>query len=79
MRWPIVPITLPWAAKIPAPLASMSRHKRYPTDMITFAIKTGVIEGHDEMPALRFSPSELKDLLASIDSLSPPGTPHYTR
>lgn len=53
-------------------------YKRYPIEMLTDALKTGVIEGHDEMPAFRFSPAELTDILSYIDSLSPPDAPRYT-
>ena len=54
-------------------------HRRYPIAMLTTAARTGVIAGHDEMPAFRLSPSAARDLLAYIDSLSPDAAPKYVR
>jgi hypothetical protein len=53
-------------------------HKRFPIAMLLAAEKTGEIEGHDEMPGFRLSRPVVSDLLAYIDSLSPPGAPKYT-
>lgn len=52
-------------------------HKRFPIAMLVKALETGTIEGHDEMPAFDFSSSAMTDLLAYIDSLSPPNAPKY--
>jgi len=53
-------------------------HRRFPIGMLLKAEKTGEIEGHDEMPAFRLPRRSISDLLAYIDSLSPPGAPKYT-
>lgn len=53
-------------------------HRRFPIEMLVKAEKTGEIEGHDEMPGFRLSGGSVTDLLAYIDSLSPPGAPRYT-
>lgn len=45
----------------------------YPVAMLTDALKTGVIGGHDEMPMFDLGSSEARALIAYIDSLSPPG------
>lgn len=52
-------------------------HERWPVEMLVEAQKTGVIDGHDEMPAFDFSPEEITALLRHIDSLAPPGAPRY--
>lgn len=54
-------------------------HKRYPIPMLVNAIRDGVIEGHDEMPAFRFSQSAMTDLLMYIDSLSPEAARKYIK
>lgn len=46
-------------------------HKRFPVPMLIEAVKSGSIEGHDEMPAFDFAPEEMAALLAYIDSFSP--------
>jgi cytochrome c len=53
-------------------------HKRYPIPMLTDAARTGTIEGHDEMPSFRLPRSNVDDLLAYIDSMSPEGAPRYS-
>jgi len=45
----------------------------YPVAMLTDALETGVIGGHDEMPMFDLGLSEARALVAYIDSLSPPG------
>ena len=45
-------------------------HERYPIPMLIEARKSGVISGHDEMPGFDLSESEMRALLAYIDSLA---------
>lgn len=52
-------------------------HRRFPIAMLTNAVKTGNISGHDEMPSFMLSPSQVLALLHYIDSLSPKGAPKY--
>ena len=52
-------------------------HLRFPIAMLLKALKTGYIDGHDEMPGFSLSPSEITALLLYIDSLSPDGAPRY--
>ena len=52
-------------------------YRRYPIAMLLGALKTGTIEGHDEMPAFDLPPIAMTDLLAYIDSLAPPKAPKY--
>jgi cytochrome c len=52
-------------------------HERWPIEMLVEARKTGIIDGHDEMPAFDFSPEEITALLRHIDSLTPAGAPRY--
>ena len=54
-------------------------HQRFPIKMLVEAASTGTIEGHDEMPAFDFSPSEIIDLLSYIDSLSPDQAGKYAK
>ena len=46
-------------------------HERFPIPMLVEAKDTGVISGHDEMPGFDLSQSEIRALLAYIDSLAP--------
>lgn len=43
----------------------------YPLDMLTEALKTGVVSGHDEMPMFDLGLKDAQALVAYIDSLSP--------
>lgn len=52
-------------------------HRRFPIAMLTNAVQTGNISGHDEMPSFMLSPSQVSALLHYIDSLSPKGAPKY--
>jgi hypothetical protein len=45
--------------------------------MLTDALKTGVIEGHDEMPMFELNGDDMVALLSYIDALAPPGSPRY--
>jgi mono/diheme cytochrome c family protein len=45
--------------------------KRYPITMLVDAARTGVIDGHDEMPMFELGPDDTRALLAYIDSLNP--------
>lgn len=54
-------------------------HQRYPIKMLVEASRTGTIEGHDEMPAFDFSPTEIIDLLSYLDSISPEGAGKYVK
>jgi hypothetical protein len=47
--------------------------------MLVEALRTGTIEGHDEMPAFDFAQAELMDLLKYIDSLAPEGSGKYLK
>jgi mono/diheme cytochrome c family protein len=47
--------------------------ERYPIEMLTDALATGTIEGHDEMPMFVLGPDDIRALVAYIDSLSPAG------
>ena len=46
-------------------------HERYPIPMLVEASESGFISGHDEMPGFDLSESEMRSLLAYIDSLPP--------
>ena len=46
-------------------------HERYPIPMLVEAKESGVISGHDEMPGFELSESEMRALLAYIDSFAP--------
>jgi mono/diheme cytochrome c family protein len=46
-------------------------HRRFPIDMLVEATRSGLVSGHDEMPMFQFSLTEVRDLIAYIDSLSP--------
>jgi len=46
-------------------------HERYPIPMLVEASESGVISGHDEMPGFYLSLSDVRALLAYIDSLGP--------
>ena len=52
-------------------------YRRYPIAMLLRALKTGTIEGHDEMPAFDLPATAMTDLLAYIDSLGPLKAPKY--
>lgn len=52
-------------------------HKRFPILMLTEAVKSGSIEGHDEMPAFDFSVEDMAALLTYIDSFAPDETLKY--
>jgi cytochrome c len=52
-------------------------YERWPIEMLVEARKTGVIDGHDEMPGFHFTSEEIVALLRHIDSLGPPGSPSY--
>lgn len=54
-------------------------HHRFPVAMLLDAAETGVIEGHDEMPAFDFSRDQIRHLLSYIDSLSPNPDARYVR
>ncbi len=43
----------------------------YPLPMLSEAIKTGIVGGHDEMPMFDLGLNEARALVAYIDSLSP--------
>ena len=47
--------------------------ERYPIEMLVEAARSGMLSGHDEMPAFEFTAEEVRALLALIDSLSPEG------
>lgn len=53
-------------------------HEGYPVEMLSRALRTGVVSGHDEMPMFEFSRADIDALLAYIDSLAPPGAPGYS-
>lgn len=53
-------------------------HRRYPIDMLVQAGKTGVIEGHDEMPEFDLGLEDMAALFAYIDKLNPT-VPGYAR
>ena len=46
-------------------------HERYPIPMLVEASESGDISGHDEMPGFVLSESEMRALLAYIDSFDP--------
>lgn len=45
----------------------------FPLAMLSEAVKTGIVGGHDEMPMFDLGMSDARALVAYIDSLSPPG------
>ena len=53
-------------------------HRRFPIEMLVDAGRSGIIEGHDEMPEFVFSRTEIGDLLAYIDYLAPEQSGKYT-
>jgi mono/diheme cytochrome c family protein len=53
-------------------------HKDYPVEMLSRALRTGIVSGHDEMPMFEFSRQDIDALLAYIDSLGPAGAPRYS-
>ena len=46
-------------------------HMDYPLPMLSEALKTGIVGGHDEMPMFDLGFKEAQALVAYIDSLSP--------
>lgn len=50
--------------------------ERFPIPMLEEAARSGVISGHDEMPAFKFSPDDMRALLGYIDSFAPDSA-HY--
>lgn len=48
-------------------------HERFPIPMLTDALKTGSIAGHDEMPGFDYGDDDIRAVLAYLDSLSPSG------
>ena len=46
-------------------------HRRYPIPMLVTAARTGIIDGHDEMPEFDLDRRDMRALLAYIDSLNP--------
>lgn len=48
-------------------------HMDYPLPMLSEALKTGVVGGHDEMPMFDLGLKDAQALVAYIDSLSPAG------
>ena len=53
-------------------------YRRYPIPMLVEARERGVIAGHDEMPMFTLAASDVRALLAYIDSLAP-HAPGYAR
>ena len=52
--------------------------QRYPIPMLVDAARTGVIDGHDEMPMFELGPADTAALLTYIDGLNP-GVAGYVR
>lgn len=50
----------------------------YPIPMLSEALKTGIVGGHDEMPMFDLGIDGVTALVAYIDSLNPSG-PHYLK
>jgi mono/diheme cytochrome c family protein len=46
-------------------------HQRYPIAMLVEARKSGELSGHDEMPGFVLSASDMRALLAYIDTFAP--------
>ncbi len=55
--------------RITIPFRNLAR--RYPIAMLVEAAKTGIIDGHDEMPMFDLGLADMKALLAYIDRLNP--------
>lgn len=53
-------------------------HVDYPLAMLSEALKTGVVGGHDEMPMFDLGLKDAQALVAYIDSLSPAGKRYLT-
>jgi len=49
------------------PFRSLGRH--YPMDMLEYELRAGMLTGHPDMPAYRFAPPEIDDLIAYLKSL----------
>ncbi|MFM1815322.1 MAG: hypothetical protein RLZ98_2017 [Pseudomonadota bacterium] len=62
--------------RISPPLREL--HRRYPIPMLTEALKTGSLAGHDEMPGFDYTFEDARALLTYIDSLSPIGKRYLT-
>ncbi len=54
-------------------------HKRYPIKMLVDSISSGMIAGHDEMPAFIFSQPDMAALLSYIDSFAPTPAKTYVK
>jgi mono/diheme cytochrome c family protein len=63
--------------RITIPFRDLAR--RYPVEMLVDAARTGIIEGHDEMPAFDLGVADIRALLTYIDKLNPkvPGYVHF--
>jgi cytochrome c len=44
-------------------------HDRYPIEYLTEALAEGIMVGHSEMPQFRFSPREVDDIIAYLESI----------
>jgi mono/diheme cytochrome c family protein len=53
--------------------AFRSLERRYPLVNLEEALAEGIVTGHAQMPVFAFSPDEIADLLAYLDSLDQPG------
>jgi cytochrome c len=54
-------------------------HLRFPIEMLVEAARSGVVEGHDEMPMFQFSPQDATALVRYIDSLSPENARYFKK
>ena len=55
----------------PNPLAPHFRdlHERYPIEDLAEALAEGIMVGHSQMPQFRFSPREVADIIAYLQSI----------
>jgi hypothetical protein len=44
-------------------------HKGYPVDSLEEALAEGIMTGHPDMPEFRFSPQQIRNLIAFLQSL----------
>ena len=44
-------------------------HKRYPVENLAEALAEGILTGHPMMPQFRFTPTEVSDIIAYLESI----------
>ena len=57
------------ASPLPKAPAFRTLSKRYPLHFLAEALAEGIVTGHNDMPAFRFSPDEIDAILAYLGSI----------